>query len=40
MRITFKIHEIRYMSKRGGTIRVLDEERRESGGGREIAQAP
>jgi hypothetical protein len=38
MKNTFKIHEIRYMSKGGGMIRELDEERRENGGGKEIAQ--
>ena len=38
MKNTLKIHEIRYMSKGGGMIKVLDDGRRENGGGREIAQ--
>ena len=29
MKNTFKIHEIRYMSKGGGMIRVLDEKKNE-----------
>ena len=38
MKNTFKIQEIRYMSKGGGMTRVLDKERRKNGAGNKIAQ--